>query len=135
MGDLYGFGSQTQGPATADKSTISWGGNPAGVQQFSITYNQQVNKRKQVGNTGTVVWGSQPSGQINIQKLVVGSSVKGGPGFNSCSPVNISFSAGGCSSGGSVTATGCVVSSYGMSAEADGLTVMENVVIDFVSMS
>jgi hypothetical protein len=81
------------------------------------------------------VWASQPTGQINIQKLVIGSLVKGQTGFNACSPTTISFNASGCGGGGGVTATGCVVSSYTITAETDGMTVMENVVIDFVSLS
>lgn len=136
MADIYGFSSNVVTPATADKSTISWGGNVAGAVQVSVAYNQQINKRRQMGNGGAIVWASQPTGQINIQKLVIGSLVKGQTGFNACNPTTISFNAGGCASGGGgVTATGCVVSSYTITAETDGMTVMENVVIDFVSLS
>lgn len=135
MADIYGFSSNVVTPATADKSTISWGGSVAGAVQVSVAYNQQINKRRQMGNGGAIVWASQPTGQINIQKLVIGGLVKGQQGFNACNPVTISFNAGGCSGGGGVTATGCVVSSYTITAETDGMTVMENVVIDFVSLS
>jgi hypothetical protein len=135
MSDIYGFSSNVSTPATADKSTIGWGGSVAGAVQVSVSYNQQINKRRQMGNGGAIVWASQPTGQINIQKLVIGSLAKGNPGFSACSPTTITFNAGGCSSGGGVTATGCVVSQYTITAETDGMTVMENVVIDFVSLS
>jgi hypothetical protein len=134
MADLFGFGSNVSNPATADKSTISWGGSTAGVQQMSISYNQQLNKRRQVGNDGVIIWASQPGGQINIQRLVVNGLSKSG-GFSACSPTTVSFNASGCGGGGGVTANGCVVTQYTVTAEADGLTVMENVVIDFVSLS
>lgn len=136
MADIYGFSSNVVTPATADKSTISWGGAVAGAVQISVAYNQQINKRRQMGNGGAIVWASQPTGQINIQKLVIGNLVKGREGFNACTPTTISFNAGSCQAGGGgVTATGCVVSSYTITAETDGMTVMENVVIDFVSLS
>lgn len=136
MADLYGFSSQVKAPATADKSTISWGGNVAGATQVSFSYNQQINKRRSMGNGAAIVWASSPTGQITIQKLVIEGLVKTLPGFNACSPANISFNVSGCSSGsGNVTASGCVVSSYSLVAETDGMSVMENVTIDFVSLS
>jgi hypothetical protein len=136
MADIYGFSSNVVTPATADKSTIGWGGNVAGAVQVSVSYNQQINKRRSMGNGAAIVWASQPTGQINIQKLVIGSLVKGAPGFNACNPTTITLNTGSCTSGGSgVTATGCVVSQYTITAETDGMTVMENVVIDFVSLS
>ncbi len=136
MSDIYGFSSNVSTPATADKSTIGWGGSVAGAVQVSISYNQQINKRRSMGNGGAIVWASQPTGQINIQKLVIGSLVKGAAGFKACTPTTITFNAGSCASGGGgVTATGCVVSQYTITAETDGMTVMENVVIDFVSLS
>jgi hypothetical protein len=137
MADIYGFSSNVVSPATADKSTISWGGSVAGAVQISVSYNQQINKRRSMGNGAAIVWASQPTGQISIQKLVIGGLVKGLPGFNACNPATISFNAGACAGnfGGSVTATGCVVASYTLTAETDGMSVMENVVIDFVSLS
>lgn len=137
MADLYGFSSNVSTPATADKSTINWNGELAGAVQINIAYNQQINKRRTMGNRGALVWASQPTGQITIQKLIVGASVTTLKGFKACEPATISFKTGFCGgqSGGSVTATGCVVSSYVVTAETDGMTVMENITIDFVSLS
>jgi hypothetical protein len=138
MADIYGFSSNVVTPATADKSSITWGEEVAGAVQVSIAYNQQINKRRQMGNGGALVWASQPTGQINIQKLVIGSLAKSKAGFNACDPVDIIFHTRACDTDGgdgTVTATGCVVSSYTITAETDGMTVMENVVIDFVSLS
>lgn len=135
MADMYGFSSQTLTPATADKCTVNFGGRQAGAVQVNFAYNQTINKRRSMGNAGCIVWASQPGGQITISKMVVEGLVKGGPGFSACTPVNASFSLSGCSGGGSVQATGCVVSQYTVTAETDGMTVMENIVIDCVSMS
>lgn len=136
MADLYGFSSQVVTPVTADKSTIFWGSELAGVMQFNLSYNQQINKRRSMGNGAAIVWASQPTGQITIQKMIFGGSITSLPGFKACNPTSIKFSAKGCngSSLGNLTAVGCVVMQYAIAAETDGMSVLENVVIDFVAL-
>jgi ABC-type branched-subunit amino acid transport system ATPase component len=69
--------------------------------------------------------------------MVVGSNLKsGGKGWNACNMGVVTFTTGGCKGNtSSISCHGAVVSSYQVTAEVEGLTVMENVVIDFVSLS
>lgn len=137
MADLFGFiESNIVSPVTADRCTISFGGTIAGAVQVSIQYAQQINRRRTVGNQVSILWGAQPQGQATIQKLIIGSGSVGGQGWSACQPGTVTFNFGGCGgAGGSLTGTGAVVSQYSVTAEAESLTVMDNVVIDFMYMS
>jgi hypothetical protein len=138
MADIYGFKSDSvQAPFTADKCTVEFGGQIATAVNVTIQYNQQINRRRVVGDQSVLLWASAPQGQASIQTMVVNKSLKGsGDGWNACKPGRITFTMAGCAGGGStVTCHGAVVSSYSVSAEVEGLTVMENLVIDFVTLS
>jgi len=137
MADLFGFGqSNITAPITADKCTVSFGATIAGATQVSIQYAQQINRRRTIGNQISLLWGAQPQGQATIQRLVVAGYGPGGAGWSACSPGTVTFNLGGCSGGGgSLTASGAVVSQYSITAEAESLTVMDNVVIDFMYLS
>jgi hypothetical protein len=136
MADLFGYQTASiKTPVTADKCTLSWGGTVAGAVQVSISYSQQINRRRTIGNKDTVIWASQPSGQATIQRLITSGGIATGEGWNPCSPATITFNLGSCNGGGgSLTAHGCVVTQYSIQAEAESLTVMDNVVIDFLQL-
>lgn len=138
MADL--FGRDNPGiakPVTADKCTISWGGTITAAIQVSIAYNQQINRRRTIGNKAAIIWATMPSGQVTIQRLLTDSAAElfGKPGWNACEPGEISLALSGCGGGPTYQASGCVVSQYQVSAEAESLTVMDNVVIDFLQLS
>lgn len=135
MADMFGFASNNvRSPVTADRCTVSFGGPVATAVNVSIQYNQQINRRRVIGNSGVLLWASSPQGQASIQTMAAGSGLKGGSGFSACSPTTVTFSMGGCGvGGGQLRCSGAVVSSYQITAEVEGLTVMENVVVDFVS--
>lgn len=141
MADIYGFQSDAiTTPVTADKCTIQFGGGPvASAVNVTIQYNQQINRRRVVGNQQVLLWASSPQGQASIQTMVVGTPLKsggGGAGWSGCEPSTVTFVMSGCKGGGgTITCSGAVVSSYSVTAEVEGLTVMENVVVDFVTMS
>jgi len=137
MADVFGFAnSNITSPITADRCTISFGGTIAGATQVSIQYAQQINRRRTIGNQVSLIWGAQPQGQATIQRLVTGGLSLGGSGWSACSPGAVTFNLGGCGSGGgSLRAEGAVVSQYSISAEAESLTVMDNVVIDFMYLT
>jgi hypothetical protein len=134
--DVYGFKNQKiDAPATADKAILEWSGEVYGAVQVQISYQQQVNRRRTIGGQNTLVWGSSPSGQINIQRLITaGGSMFGKQGWTTCDLGKVTVDFVGCAKAYSVTAKGCLVSNYTSSAEAEGLTCMENVVIDFVQL-
>ncbi len=141
MADLFGFGNQSiKTPLTADKATIQWGGVVTGAVQVNISYAQQVNRRRTIGNKAAVIWAAMPSGQITIQRLLTtdAAALFSSPGWNACTPGTITLTLGGGCGGGNgptFTATGCVVSQFSVTAEAESLTVMDNVVIEFLQLT
>ena len=72
MADIFGFEDYIPGtPLTADKATIQWDkGLVTGATQVSISYAQQVNRRRTIGNKSAIIWASLPNGQITIQRLL-----------------------------------------------------------------
>jgi hypothetical protein len=139
MADIYGFKSDSiSSPITADKCIVQFNTQIATAVNVAIQYNQQINRRRVVGDQSILLWASAPQGQASIQTMIVGQSLKtaGASGWQACRPGVITFTMGSCTGGGpTISCHGAVVSSYSLSAEVEGLTVMENVVIDFVSLS
>jgi hypothetical protein len=142
MADLFGFSDQNiKAPLTADKATINWGGGiVTGAIQISVAYAQQVNRRRTIGNKDAVIWAAMPSGQITIQRLLTTDATElfKSPGWKACEPGTITLTlGGGCDSTGGVTFTarGCIVSQFSVSAEAESLTVMDNVSIEFLQLT
>jgi hypothetical protein len=144
MADIFNKPDYTmENPFTADACIVSIDGNPASYAvNVQVQYMQQVTRRRTIGGRNTaVIYGSMPNGQIQIQRLaipaamaVIGSSDT----FKGCGQggkVDITL-AGNCGAGGTTfTCKGCIVSSYGLTIEAEGLTVMDNITIDFIQMS
>jgi hypothetical protein len=141
MADLFGYKDQDIAtPITADKCTINWGGIVTGAVQISINYAQQINRRRTIGNRVAAIWATMPVGQITIARLLTTNSSElfSSPGWKACEPGTLTFAmAGGCGGGASttLTATGCIVTQFQVQAEAEGLTVMDNVTIEFLQLS
>lgn len=137
MADLFGFTDvNPKAPVTADRCIISFNGPIATALQVQISYQQQINRRRTIGNKEALLWGSQPQGQATIQRMILEGGSYGGAGWSACSPATVTFELGGCKGGGGkFTATGAVVSQFSVSAEAESLTVMDNVVIDFMQLT
>lgn len=142
MADLFGYENQNiKTPLTADKATITWGGIVTGAIQVQISYAQQIQRRRTIGNKDAVIYAAMPTGQITIARLMTtdSSGLFSGPGWKACEPGTITLTlGGGCGGGGggpTFTAKGCVVSQFSVQAEAEGLTVMDNVVIEFLQLS
>lgn len=141
MADLYGFGDQNiKTPLTADKATLDWGGVITGAVQVSISYAQQVQRRRTIGNKDAAIWATMPTGQVTIARLLTidAGQLFNAPGWKACEPGTITLTlGGGCGGGGgfTLTAKGCVVSQFQIQAEAEGLTVMDNVVIEFLQLN
>lgn len=143
------FPVTTERPITADGCIINWGGtaNFLAATNLSISHAQQVTRRRTLGNIGgstlAVLYASQPQGTLTIGRLMSESSVSNIfslPGWNACTPatIEVSFVSGSldCSiAGPTYTLVGCVVESYSLQAEAEGQTVMDNVVIQFLQLT
>jgi len=131
-------------PITADYCTIT-GLGISGSQSYAtnvqIAYQQSITRRRTIGGQSqtAVIYGSLPQGQITMSRLAVDSSLSAvgtGAGWDICQPGELTITLGSAcgSGGGTYTCTGCIVTGYSVSMEADSLTVMDNVTIEFMQM-
>ena len=137
MADLYQREVLTPSkPIVADKCTLDWEGVIMDATNVSLSYAQQITRRRTIGHKKSVIHGSQPTGQITIQRVLVDGSddIFGKPGWDQCTPASPVLSAKGCAGGWSYKVTGALVSQYTVQMEAEGLTVMDNVVVDFLQV-
>ena len=165
-------------PITADMCMITWSAeNPAsatggavapgkvltGATNVSISYQQQVIRRRTLATAGgsplAVIYPSQPIGSIQVQRLFADLSQQLGggatgyaassthdlfdlPGWNICNgtaSITVKFDgesayANCATKNPGYRMTGAVVTGYNISAEAEGLTVVDNVSIEFLQM-
>ena len=140
-------------PITADMVLLHWGGDTgAGVivaqaTNFQLQYQQQITRRWTLGGSNKntcVIYPGRPLGTIRIQRLFVdqNENIFNNPGWDPCGPtatITVQLDGSGavenCSvSGGTYTARGAVATSYGLSAEADGLTIIDDVNIEFLQL-
>jgi len=134
-----------------------------GVTNINISYQQQVVRRRTLaapsGSPIAVIYPTQPVGSIQIQRLYADLSSQVDPnqtkssttgfhdifdlaGWNVCrgtAELTINFRGSsaydGCAVGApGYRATGAIVTSYNISAEAEGLTVVDNVSIEFLQL-
>ena len=139
MADILGRDPiQLKQPITADKCLITWdGNNVAQAISVSLDYSQSISRRRSIGSKDAVIYGSQPSGRATMARLITtDGSITQGPSWSSCSTGTLTFTMGGCNgaSGDVYTANGCMVSSFSIQAQAEDLTVMDNVVIEFMEL-
>jgi len=143
-------------PITADMLLIIWGGSASDeylthATQVSIQYNQPMTKRWSLGTNGknqAAVYPGRPVGQLQIQRLFAegNGDIFNKPGWNICAglaDITINMKAsqssvslnGECTqNGGTYILIGGLVTSYGITAEAEGLTVIDNINIEFMQM-
>ena len=138
--DIFGREPQEiKKPITSDKAIIHWGGVVTGAVSITISCQQAVSKRQNIGNNLMAIFTGPPSGNIHIQRLLTSdaSGLFSAPGWQGCAPGTLTLSLGvGCSpeGGASYTAQGCIVTSFSVQAEAEGLTVVDSVSIDFLQL-
>lgn len=138
--DVFGRKSQNiQAPITADNGIINWGGIVTSAVNVSISVSQPITRRRTIGNQEAVIYAGQPAGTISIARLLTdnATSLFSNPGWNVCQPASITISFASCSAGNGISlrADGCVVSQYSLSGEAEGLTVLDQVGIEFLQLS
>ncbi len=134
-----------------------------GATNINISYQQQVIRRRTLATAGgaplAVIYPSQPIGSLQIQRLFADLSQQlggGATGFTASGTHDI-FNLYGwsiCSGTAAITVTfdgdsaykdcatkndgyrmtGCVVVGYNISAEAEGLTIVDNVSVEFLQM-
>jgi len=148
MADIYNRNIiNTLQPITADMVLINWDGLLAQATQFSMQYNQPVNRRWTLGTNGAntcVIYPGRPSGSIQIQRLFAdkNENIFKKPGFDVCSqPATIYIMLDGAAvdpnctvAGGEYVIRGGLVTSYGLAVEAEGLTLIDNLNIEFMQL-
>lgn len=145
MADIYGKEKiDIKQPITADRCEIMMDGSPVGQAiQFSLEYSQAVTRRRSIGQKMAVIYAGQPSGRATMARLITtdGTLMTGrGDSWKACSSGTLTFTMKGNPCGeanAKVTkykATGCIVTSFSLSAQAEDLTVMDNVVIEFLEL-
>lgn len=151
-------------PITADMCTVLWladsentsttdpaasgSGAVASATNVSIQYQQQVTRRRTLGAAEgapiAVIYPSQPQGSMSIQRLVCETTdnIFQRAGWNICqgtAALTISFDGAtayeGCSTTGNLyIVTGATVTGYSLSAEAESLTVVDGIQIEFLQL-
>lgn len=150
MPELFGRRAiQPKKPITADMCTIMWDTDAvASATNVQIQYQQQVTRRRTLGAAEgapiAVIYPSQPIGSMSIQRLVCETTedIFQRPGWNICkgtATLRLSFDGAtayeGCTTTGTVyTVTGATVVGYNLSAEAEGLTVVDGIQIEFLQL-
>ena len=134
-------------PITADMVLMEWEGLLAQATQMSLQYNQPVNRRWTLGTNGRntcVIYPGRPLGSLQIQRMFAdkNENIFSKAGWDPCSdPATIHIMLSGASalencnvSGGEYIVRGAIVTSYGISAEAEGLTLVDNLNIEFMQL-
>jgi hypothetical protein len=147
--DIFGRQLQEiQQPFTADRALIIVDNQIVGsAVNFQLSYAQGVIKRRVIGGRKAVIYPTQPEGQISIARFfafkgVPGQPESGLPAFGTglwsvCNPGTVKFEMTGGACGDAVysfTATGVVATNYGISAEAEGLTITDNIILSYLQL-
>lgn len=157
--DIYGRKMVTpKKPITADMCMIVWGREGAegggenaltGATNVSIQYQQQVIRRRTLGSVGghpaAVIYPTQPMGSMQLQRLFTDNPglIFTYPGWNICqgtASLDVRFNGASvyddCGQGyNGFHISGATVTGYNISAEAEGLTIVDNVNIEFLQLS
>ena len=136
-----------QRPITADMCYIDWAGSVAQATNVNIQYQQGITRRYTLASAQNLatIYPSRPTGTMTIARLICENedNLFTRPGFNVCStPTDIRVYINGTASSlqncnvqyGTYTARGCFVTNYSFGADADSLSVVDNLVIEFLQL-
>jgi hypothetical protein len=142
MADIFNFQDQeVKRPYTADRATLEW--SDTGDVQFAINvqinYQQQINRRRVIGGAWAVRWGSQPQGSLTCQRILVAgdANIYQGKIWDQCQDAKeLKVSLKDCdgNAGPIYICTGPVVSQLQVTVEAESLTCLDNVVVEFLQL-
>lgn len=134
-------------PITADMVLIEWEGLLAQATNISLQYNQPVQRRWTLGTNGKntcVIYPGRPIGSFQIQRLYAdqNENIFTKPGWDPCGELaTIHITLDGSSAldncnvkGGSFVLRGAIATSFGLTAEAEGLTIADNINVEFMQL-
>jgi len=146
MADIFGRSQLTiKKPLTADACKVYIDGEvQSEAYQLQLEYTQQVTRRRSIGNQNAVIYGSQPVGRLTIGRLMTeDTAIPSTATFNGCGKgkVKLSLGAKECGGGGgpdlqgSYRLEGCMVTSYTLQIQAEDLTVIDGITIEFLELA
>ena len=146
-------------PITADMCTIVGGTEAAttgvgeeiltGATSINISYQQAVVRRRTLGSRNgqpiAVIYPTQPMGTLTMQRLFAETpaAIFSRPGWNICAGtayLDVRFNGDSAYADcnvkyGGFHITGATVTGYRVSAEAEGLTIVDDISIEFLQMT
>ena len=146
MADIFGRSQLTiMQPLTADACKVSIDSDEQKeAYQVQLEYTQNVTRRRSIGNSNAVIYGSQPVGRLTIGRLMTdGTDIPSTATFNGCGKGTVSISTGTKACGGGAaeetgltyTLKGCMATSYTLQIQAEDLTVIDGITIEFLELS
>jgi len=134
-------------PITADMVYIDWAGSVAQATNVNIQYQQPVTRRYTLSSpqNWATIYPGRPVGTMTIARLISENedNLFTRAGFNVCTtPTDIRVYVDGTASSindcnvqyGTYTARGCFVTGYSFGADADSLSVVDNISIEFLQL-
>jgi hypothetical protein len=147
MADIFGRSQLTiKKPLTADACKVYIDGEvQSEAYQLQLEYTQQVTRRRSIGNQNAVIYGSQPVGRLTIGRLMTeDTAIPSTATFNGCGKGKVkirlgSKACGADGSGANLTGSyfleGCMVTSYTLQIQAEDLTVIDGITIEFLELA
>ncbi len=143
MADLFGYnrsGTSLGQVASSEFAAVNIGGKLALVQSAEVTYAQQIDEVKAVGDSNIYWLPGRPSGSINVTKLVGSGGFFDGFTAGTCgqiSGVSVNLSGGECgfSGAGSLSFTGAVIQQFSLSMSSQNQTISETAQIKVATIS
>jgi hypothetical protein len=144
MADLFGYnrtGNAIGQVASSEYASVNVGGKLALVQSVNVTYTQQIDEVKAVGDSNVYWIPGRPSGTINVSKLVGQGSFFQGWSAGQCGRIDsLSINVGGgvcgfSSGGGGLSFTGAVVETFSLEMSSQAHTVTETASIKVATIS
>ena len=132
-------------PYTADNVTLVWGGQVANVTNISISYSRGIRRQHAVGSLNAIVNPTRPSGTLTLNQLMIDGAFNfNEPGFQNCNLATIDLYINpGCAGNEQANAptqavhlraSGASVTAWGSSIEAEGLTITDQVQMEFMQL-
>lgn len=143
MADLFGYsrtGNAIGQVASAEYASVNVGGKLALVQDVNVTYQQQIDEVKAVGDSNVYWIPGRPSGSINVTKLVGTGGFFSGWTAGQCgeiSSLSVNLTGGQCgfSGSGNLSFSGAVAESFSLTMNAQNHTVSESAQIKVATIS
>jgi hypothetical protein len=143
MADVFNFKDQAvKKPFTADRATLQWAeqGQVDWAINVQISYQQQINRRRVIGGNWAIRWGSQPQGQLTAQRILVSGANDEqytGKIWDQCQdtePLVVVLQDCNGTTGPVYTCTGPTIAQLQVTVEAESLTCLDNVVVEFLQL-